>query len=181
MSLHKKAARVLDGAMEGLAIVAASLIVFIVLAISYEIVLRNVFNRSSIWTVEITSYSLLYITFLGAAWLLRREGHVSMDMLVRRLNPSGQHLLILANSIIGAIICLTITWFSVRSTWESFQLGYFLNTELRPPQFPILMVIPLGSFLLFIQFLRRGYGYFGQWRALRSSDNSPVREIEAVK
>jgi len=29
-----------------------------------------------------------------------------------------------------------------------------------------VIIIPIGSFLLFIQFLRRAYGYFTGWRAI---------------
>ena len=143
------------------------LLIFMMLAVSTEVVMRYFLNRPPIWVIEVTEYALLYITFLGAAWLLKREGHVKMDLVLNRLNPRTQTLVNIVTSVFGAIICLVLTWYGVKVTWDHFQLGSFLSTILRPPSFLIVAIIPVGSFLLFIQFLRRTYQYLGMWRASR--------------
>ncbi|GAH24314.1 unnamed protein product, partial [marine sediment metagenome] len=68
-----------------------------------EITARNLFNYSIRWVLEISEVSLLFITFMGAAWLLRREGHVSLDLLVPRLKPKTQTIINVTTSIVGAI------------------------------------------------------------------------------
>ena len=113
----------------------------------------------------ILGHLLLYITFLGTAWLLKRDGHVKMDLLLTRLNSRVRNSLNIITSLVGAIICLTIACFGAWVTWDTLQMGYKMSTALEPPQFLILFIIPLGTFLLFIQFLRRTHGYLEMWKA----------------
>ena len=108
---------------------------------------------------EIWEYGLLYIPFLGAAWLLRIEGHVKMEMVIDRLNPKRQSVLNTITSIIGVIIFLVMTWYGAKSTWFLFQSGHYMPTDLKPPTFLIILIIPAGSLLLFIQSLRRTHGF----------------------
>ena len=135
-----------------------------------EIVLRYFLNRPLFWVVEVSEYSLLYICFLGAAWLLRREGHVKIDFLVNRLQPKNEALLNAITSVLAAMVCLVLVWYGTRTTWINFQRGISVVTTLGPPKFLLLLIIPLGSLMLSIQFLRRAWGYLGRWTASPSKD-----------
>lgn len=170
MKILRKLASITDNTNYLLAILAGVILVSLMLVVTYDIAVRYFLGRPLIWTVEITGYALLYVTFLAAAWLLSKDGHVRMDLLINRLNPGAQAMLNTITSVIGAIICLIIAWFGVKVTWGTFQMGYLMSSELRPPQFLILLIIPVGSFLLFIQFLRRSYGYLISWRALSGKE-----------
>ena len=44
--------------------------------------MRYFLNRPLVWVLELTEYALLWVTFLGAAWLLRQGGHVQVDVIV---------------------------------------------------------------------------------------------------
>ncbi len=169
MRLLNKVAATFDSANKLLVLLAAVLLIFIMLGIIVDVVLRQ-FGIALIWMFEMTEYSLLFITFLGAAWLLKTEGHVTMDLVLSRLNLKTQYRLNFITSILGAITCFVIAWYGTRVTWEYFQIGYTLNTELAPPQAPIMAIIPIGCFLLFIQFLRRGYRYLCNMRTSPDSE-----------
>ncbi len=165
MKVLTKGSAIFDGILKLLALFAAAIIVFVWLSVSAEVIMRYVLDRPLIWVVEVTEYALLYITFLGTAWLLKREGHVRIDLVLNRLNPRTAALLNTIVSIIGAIICLIFAWYSAESTWNVFQGGFLVTSLLQPPEFIILAIIPIGSFMLFIQFMRRASGYLGYWRA----------------
>ncbi len=166
MKTLKKLGAIFDSANSVLAVLAGVVIVSLMLIITYEVIIRYFLNRSLVWSVEITGYSLLYVTFLAAAWLLRSEGHVRMDLLIERLNPRAQALMNTLTSIMGVAICLTILIFGVKVSWESYQLGYFMSSEMRPPQYLILIIIPIGMLMLSVQFARRSYGYLMTWKSL---------------
>ena len=135
------------------------------LSVSLEVVMRYFLGRPTVWVLEIAQLGLVYVPFLGAAWLLRREGHVKMDVVLNQLKPRAQSLVNAITSIVGAITCLVIAWFSAQMTWEYFQLDYTSPTGLRIPTAPILVIVPVGVYLLSIQFLRRSNGYLGMWKA----------------
>lgn len=153
-------------------VVAGALVVFVTIMICADVFLRYFLNRPLIGVIELAGYSLLYITFLGAAWLLQKEGHVKMDIVLNRLKPRNQALVNAITSILVAMCCLCVTWYGARSAWEYFRTGYYEVSQLSLPVFHLSAVVAFGFFLLFIQFLRRGYGYIESWRA------SPQREQE---
>ena len=159
MKLVRKVTTIFDGTVNLLAVLAAVLMVFILFLIVAEVVSRGFWNHPIPGVIEATAFSLLYITFLGTAWVLREERHVKIDLVLTRLKPANQALLNMITSLISAIVCLVIAWFAVKATWTSFELGYTSPTDLAFPKWILLSVIPVGSFMLSIQFLRRAYGY----------------------
>ena len=164
MKLPAKISTGFDRTLGILAFLGAVLMACMMLGVSVDVVLRYFFSRPIHWMLEVTAYSLLWMTVLGVAWVLKGEGHVKVDVLLNRFRPRVQAALTIITSLIGAIIFLVITWYGVKVTWEHLQTGYFLSTLLRPPKWPILAIIPIGSFFLSIQFLRRAYAQLDIWR-----------------
>ncbi len=165
MKLLTKGWTIFDRITSLLALLGASLLTFMMLAVSWEVVSRYFLGRGSIWVIEFSEYSLLYITFLGTAWLLKKDGHVKMDIVLSRLNPKTRFLTDGITSILGAIFCLVIAWAGAAVAWDHLQRGLHQPTLIAPPDFPIFVIIPVGSFLLSIQFLRRAYSFLESWRA----------------
>lgn len=162
-----KALAIFDGTNNLLALLGGVLVAFVMLIVCAEVVMRYFVGRSIIWVFEVTEYSLLFMTFLAAAWLLKKEGHVSIDLLLNRLSPKPRAMVNIITSIIGAIVCLVVAWYGSVVTVELLQQGEHQATIVEPPSFILYVVIPVGSFLLFVQFLRRAYGYLGNWRDSR--------------
>jgi TRAP-type C4-dicarboxylate transport system permease small subunit len=110
-----------------------------------------------VWAIELSEYAILYITFLGGAWVLKEEGHVRVDWVLSRLGVRYTAWLETVNSMLGALLCLTITWFGIETTWSHYIRGIYRITVLETPTFLILAVIPVGAALLSVQFLRKAY------------------------
>jgi TRAP-type C4-dicarboxylate transport system permease small subunit len=174
MPLLRKATAIFDRTLDLLYWIASIILGLIVLIIIIEITIRTFFGRPIMGTIEIIQYGLLFITFLGAAWLLREDGHIKMDIVLSLLRPRAQAFLNIIMSIVCAIICLVVTWYGVKVTWYCYQINYRAISELEIPLVSILFVIPVGSFLLFIQFLRKAYGYLGSWRATSGKKTGAV-------
>lgn len=160
----KKVMDIFDRVLELLAYLAGGLFAFMMVAIVIDVALRFFFGRPLGWVVQFSGYSLLYITFLATAWLLKREGHVAIDIVFHRLNPKNQFHFNVITSITGIIACLVLTWYGGLTTLDSFERGIVTVGNLRWPEGVLLAIIPVGSFLLTIQFIRRTYGYLKQDR-----------------
>lgn len=80
--------RVFDRVLDGLALISAAIIPLMFLAIVYDVTTRNLRVFQVAWVVAVTEYALLYVTGLGAPWLLREKGHVSMEAF-RALLPAA--------------------------------------------------------------------------------------------
>ena len=85
--------RMLNRVETGLAVLAGGLLLFLTFSICASISLRALSLPVPLWSVQFNEYSLLWITFLGAAWLLRRKRHVSLDILSRRLSGNSLRVL----------------------------------------------------------------------------------------
>ncbi|MFC2013659.1 TRAP transporter small permease subunit [Chloroflexota bacterium] len=159
-----KASTAFDRIISLFAFLAAALIILVMLAICYEIVLRSFLNRPQVWVLEYTQYGLVFICFLAATWVLRQEGHVKMDLVVGRLNPRARSILNIITSILGMMVCLGFTCFGVIATQGYYESGFSSPTVLETPEWIILIIIPIGCFLLVIQFIRRIHGHLGELR-----------------
>ena len=163
-----KSGTIFDRVIGAMAFLAAIILVFVLLSVCLEVVLRYFFNRPTIWVVELSEYSMLFLAFLTAAWLLKEEGHVRIDVVLAQLEPKTQALFNIITSILAAVACGVLVWYVGKVSWVHLARWDLTPTLLRLPKGALMSVIPVGCFLLFIQFLRRTYKYLGIWRA--SSD-----------
>ncbi len=152
-----KVVTVFDKGIDILAFVAGVVLVLMWGIVCSEVILRFLFNYSIIWGVEVSEFSLIFITFTGAAWLLKSEGHIKVDIVYSALNPRAQAFTNIITSIIGAAICAFLLKYGILVTIEQFEGGVVSFTVMRFPTWPRYAVISLGSLLLFFQFLRRAH------------------------
>lgn len=120
-----------------------------------DVIFRYFLNRPIHWMLEITEYIMLYIPFLGAAYVLKEDGHIRVDILVNHLNEKARRVLNIITSFVGGMVMLTYTWFGGQVTWEYFKRGVPALESLKTPMFLILMVIPIGGFFFTVQFFRQ--------------------------
>ncbi len=158
----------LDSLIHAAAFLAGVILISIMLFVTVSVLLRYVLNRPIGWAVEVSEYSLVCITFFLAAWVLKKEGHVRVDLVVSYLSPAIQALLNTITSAISTVVCLILTFFAVKVTLELYGGGYFTPTILMIPKFIFIGVIGLGLLLLTLQFTRRTHTYLQSWRTLRS-------------
>jgi TRAP-type mannitol/chloroaromatic compound transport system permease small subunit len=116
------------------------------------------------------------MTFLSTAWVLKNEGHVANDLFLTRLSTRNQFLFNAITSVLGVIICLSLTWFGAAVSWEKLQSGAYQPTPIETPDFPIFVIIPIGSFLLSIQFMRRAHRNLAKWKEARAKSNARARD-----
>lgn len=144
---------------------ASGICLVIFFSVCSEIFMRYFFDRPQIWPVEVTEYSMLYITFLGAAFLLREEGHVSLDLLDVFLKPRGRALLNAITSFLGIILFAVLTFFGTWTTWIQYRQGLRTFSAMGLLKWPFVLVIALGSLLLFLQFIRRTHKYWVEYKS----------------
>jgi len=142
---------------------AIFVLLFIIAAVCLEIVLRTFFNQSLVWVIEFSEYALLYITFLGTSWLLRRDEHVSVDLLTLAVNAAWRRRLGLLSAALGLTVALVLTVFGTAATIEHMYKGTFKPTIMEFPTWIVLLAIPLGSAVLSLRFMHRGVAI---WRGV---------------
>ena len=162
--MSRRMSKVIDAILTLGGYASAALIVIVTLMLIYEVLTRYFFQRPSIWALDFTRYAILYLTFLGTAWLLREEGHVKIEIITASFSSKGQALMNGVTSLIALVACCIFFWEATKSTWHAYQIGQTLERSLVVPRYLIIGIMPLGTFLLCLQFMRRAWAHFRAFR-----------------
>jgi len=154
---------VFDRLIYGFALLTGFLFLYSMLSTCVEVVLRYFFARPTNWIMETNEFILYISPFLASAWVLKQDGHVKMDLIVDLFSRRNQARLNAGTSILAILICLTIIWFGLTVTWDSFQTQYVTASGyIRINRGYITIASVLGFVLLAIQFLRRAIFHLRQ-------------------
>ena len=166
--------RILDRVSAGMAVMAGLLLLFMTFSISYSIFTRALSFQSPVWTVQFNEYSLLWMTFLGSAWVLRRRKHVAVDVMTSRLGPKGRRIAEAVHSLLGIGVCGVLCWTTSLMTLNLFQRGVTDVQAMDMPKYLVLMIIPAGFLVITAQFFRNLAASLGR-------NNADPREGETQK
>lgn len=167
--------KVIDKIITMLAVIAGLLLLWVTLSITYTIFARFLGYSGLVWGVQFTEYSLLWITFLAAAWVLKRDKHVSVDLITSLLAPRTKAYFELFHSVMGIVVCAVIFWYSAVVTWGQYRRGIIDIQVLDVPKYLVLAIIPIGFLLLAFQFSRK---FIVSLKKIRSgSDRSPMEDV----
>lgn len=154
----------LDKVMSGLAWLAGWLMMLALLMVCLDVVLRYFFNSPIGGVLQFSEYVLLYIPFLAAAYVLKDERHIKIDIILNRLSPKVQVAVNLITSIFGVLVLLVLSYYGTYITFDYYRRGVPTLKYYKIPEFLVIMVIPFGCFLFALQFIRRALSYYRAYR-----------------
>lgn len=156
MSFRAAGEALFDRVLDACAWIACGLLLFQVGSVSVDVLLRYFFSISVGWITALNEWSLVFVTFLGAAWLEREGGHTRDDSILGTLGPWAIKSSEWISWALGVIVCLILVSYGARVTWNNYVTGVYDFFKLREvPIFWIYFIIPLGSLLWLLQLLRR--------------------------
>ncbi|WP_372424326.1 TRAP transporter small permease [Salinarimonas chemoclinalis] len=163
--------RLYDGIVDLMALVAAIMLVWLMVAIVVSVGMRNAGIQPFAWLFTSTEYALLYMTMLGAPWLVRRRGHVHIELLTAAL-PEGVRRIV-SRGIAAA--CVAICAYLALKGFELVQTNLARNDfDVRAYFFPrwlLTIAFPVGFGLMAIEFSRFVFG-----RELMHSGEAGIHE-----
>lgn len=101
----------------------AILIVAILLLVIAQVVARYLLNSPFVWTEEIARFGLIWVTFLGAAFVMARGRHIAVDVVSQPFGPRGRMMLDISSSIITIVTALVILPASLSFTITMSSVG----------------------------------------------------------
>lgn len=145
--------RSLDAVSVWTARVVAWLILPLTGVLVYEVLSRKLFGRPTMWASD-TSYMIYGALFmLGAAYTLRRGGHIRTDFFYRLWSPRVQGAvdatLYLLFFFPGIALFLWAGWDFAWGSWVQGERA--ITSPWRAPIYLLKMVIPVTAVLLLLQ------------------------------
>ena len=144
-----------DRLLDGMAVFAGVLLALQVVSVTINVALRYLFNGGIYGINTWNEWSLLWVAFLGFAWLQRERGHVSMELLKDMYALRMRSVFELAVCLLGAVVSVVLIWYGSTTTWQYWvenRYDYFKLAEILVA--PVYAIIPFGSFVLLIQLIR---------------------------
>ena len=133
--------------MGGIALVAACLV------LSYSVVIRYVLKVPTEWQDETAVFLIVGATFLSAAGVQARRGHVAIEALTGLLPPRANRLRLLFADIVSLGFVAFFAWKSWTLLHEAWVDGQISQSTWGPPLWIPYSLMAIGMTLLALQFL----------------------------
>lgn len=138
-----------------LAVVAGAILFAVTLAIPVDVTLRACCNKALFGLTDLTEHGLAAATFLGAPWVLTRNAHVAVDLVVMLLPTQVRRRLAVGVDLLGAAISALLSWYSFEALATAFARGSMVRGIIVIPEWWTLVAPTLCMLLLAIGFLLR--------------------------
>jgi len=130
----------------------------IAVVIPYEVIGRYVFQKMSIWSGEVSTYSLAWASMLGGAVGLKKGYQVNMTSVVESVPPA------VAKALKLVAYLFTLFFFGAMFYFGLFQTIY--NARQFSPAMELVMSVPYASlptgfFIMFFFTLEEFLGFLG--------------------
>lgn len=145
-------------ALHACAVLSALLLGVVALLVTGDVVARNIGLGTLPWILEVSEYSLPLATFLIAPWLLHRNEHVRLDLLLTALPPAAGRALERIADGLGLVICAVFVVYGAQAVASSAQQGSLVIKSVVFPEWWLYAPVPPCFALLAIEFVRRMLG-----------------------
>ena len=122
--------------------------------VTYSVVVRYIFNRPIGWSEEISIYFMIWAIFLGTAYALKEDSHISVDLLMQRLPGRVKPWFLLFHYVVGLAFLSLLFYKAIGMV----NLSHMLNSRSIALDLPLILpqlAVPVGSAMLILQLLAK--------------------------
>lgn len=134
------------------AIASVAGLLFLAFAVTFEVVMRYVFNSPTKWVNESVEFALLFIVVAGVAYTQKEKGHIRVDLLVARFSKPTQKKAEIFSSLLGIFYCGVLSWAGFISTSNFYRLKS-VSMMLDVPLYLAMVWVGIGAALLALEFM----------------------------
>ena len=145
--------KTVDRISEFFGVVSMLLLAAAVLVVCQMILMRYVFNASTVWQTEFVVYALMAATFLGSSYVLLHRGHVGVDLLPTMIGGKGKLVLELIGGLISLAFCGVLAYSGWIYFHEAWAGNWTTDTVWALPLWIPLLPLPLGMAALCLQYV----------------------------
>ena len=144
--------RAIDKLGEWLGVIASWLVLLACLVSAINATVRYLISYSSNAWLELQWYMFAGMVLLGAAYTLKVNEHVRVDLIYGTISNRARHWIdLLGGAIFLTPMCLVMIWF----TWPWFVQAWTLNESSSNAggliRWPVILLLPVGFALILLQ------------------------------
>jgi TRAP-type C4-dicarboxylate transport system permease small subunit len=126
--------------------------VIMTLIVVYAVLARYLFKRPIGWSEEIAVYLMIWVVFLGAAYTLKENAHIGVDILISRLSASPKKGVLIFHYLMGIVLMSILFLKGVDMVAFTLQM----NSHSIAIDFPLVvphLAVPVGAAILVLQLI----------------------------
>ena len=111
------------------------------------------------WAEEVIVYLVVWGVMIISSQLVRTDGHVRPDLVLRLVGPVGQRWMESLNCVVALVFCVGMVWYGGNIVATSFALDEHSSTDFGFPMWIYYSALPAGGFLMFVRYTIRLHRY----------------------
>ncbi len=139
-------------------IVPVVLFLFIFALMSFQIFTRYLLHFTLPWNIELSRYTFVWLSFVGAAYVRKKHAHIKIEILFNYLNrklPAGfQKALWLFKEILTLLYLVALIYFGFILAYKSRR---FMSQAMQISQFFLYISVSVGSVLYLLREIQLSY------------------------
>ena len=150
--------RLYDFILYGMAFIAAATLIWLMVSVVTSVAMRNLGIQPFAWLFTSSEYGLLYMTMLGAPWLVREKGHVHIELVTAAL---PDHLRKIVSRIIAAacvFVSLILAYYGLELFLTNIERNDYDVRAYFYPRWMLTISFPIAFSIMAIEFGRFVFG-----------------------
>lgn len=119
--------------------------------VTFEVIMRKVFNSPTIWVDETSRFCLVWAVYLASAHILKKRELITVELFTVSLSAAKLKVLEFFALTVIAIFSAVATYYGAEVVLESIEMGRKTSSMLGVPKWITESAVPVGFGLLLIQ------------------------------
>ncbi|WP_424965490.1 MULTISPECIES: TRAP transporter small permease [unclassified Dinoroseobacter] len=143
-----------DGLIVGMAALAGLGLVWLMVSVIVSVAMRNAGLQPFAWLFTSAEYSLLYLTMLGAPWLVREKGHVHIELVTAALPEGLRQVVSRAVALLCVLVCVILAWKGVELCLRNLERNDYDVRAYFFPRWMLTISFPIAFGFMALEFSR---------------------------
>ena len=150
--------RIYDVVLYGMAFVAAATLVWLMISVVTSVAMRNLGVQPFAWLFTSAEYGLLYMTMLGAPWLVRERGHVHIELVTAGLPAPLRRIVSRVIAACCVAVSLILAWYGLELFLTNIERNDYDVRAYFYPRWLLTISFPIAFSIMAIEFARFVFG-----------------------
>jgi TRAP-type C4-dicarboxylate transport system permease small subunit len=144
--------------VDAMAVVAGAMLVWLMISVVISVAMRNAGLQPFAWLFTSAEYGILYLTMLGAPWLVRERGHVHIELVTSALPGPLQRVVSRGVAALCVIVCAFLAWKGAELFLTNIERNDFDVRAYFYPRWLLTVTLPVSFGLMAVEFARFVFG-----------------------
>ncbi|MDD9718299.1 TRAP transporter small permease subunit [Dinoroseobacter sp. PD6] len=150
--------RTYDFMILAMAVLAGAGLVWLMVSVIASVAMRNLGMQPFAWLFTSAEYSILYLTMLGAPWLVREKGHVHIELVTAALPEGLRQVVSRFVALLCVLVCVVLAWKGVELCLRNLERNDFDVRAYFYPRWLLTISFPIAFGFMAVEFARFVFG-----------------------